>query len=553
MAWVRGHSDRVSLCLALAVAVSAAILIDLGSHLTFITDDWELVLNRRGFGAADLLDPFHEHIVLGPTLVYKLLLATFGMSSALPFRVVAISVFLLSAVLLFVHLRPRVGDWPALLAAILILFLGAAFEDLLWPFQVGYFGSVAAGLGMLIALDRDDPKGDAAACGLLVVSLAFSSLGLAFMAGALVDLAAGHRPRAARAYVALFPLALYGVWWLGWGHAAENHLSFDNLVNTPEYAFNSAAAGITSLLGLATGDGSEPHQPHLIWGKVVLVAALALAVFRVWRGARISRDLAIVLAIALAFWILAALNRTPDRFPTSSRYQYPSAVLLLLIAGEALRGRRIPKAALVAGAVVTGAAAIGGLSLLHDQYSDRWKPYSDELRASLSGVEIARDSVHPPFMVRLVSINVSPRTYLSAVDEYGSPAYSEGDLAVRPEGDRAVADQTLASALGLRLAPEQTGRANVGCQTVRASATGNTAVTLVRGGFTVANGGNDDVEVLLSRFSGDLPVDLGPLSAGSTASLAIPIDRSTRPWRLGLRGAGPIRLCSTAPSQKPGP
>jgi hypothetical protein len=94
--------------------------------------------------------------VVGPALVYKLLQTFFGMSSAMPYYAVSISLFLTSAVLLFAYLRSRVGDWLALLAAVLILFLGAAFEDLLWAFQLGYFASAAAGLGMLLALDRED-------------------------------------------------------------------------------------------------------------------------------------------------------------------------------------------------------------------------------------------------------------------------------------------------------------------------------------------------------------------------------------------------------------
>lgn len=549
---LRGSRDPVIICLAVAVACSATVVLALDSRLTFVSDDWELLLNRRGSGVGEFFDPFNENIVLAPVAIYKLLLATFGMSSALPFYVVAISLFLLSAVLLFVYLRTRVGDWPALLSAILILFLGAAFELLFWPIAISYFGSVAAGLGMLIALDRNDQQGDRVACGLLAVSLAFSQIGLPFAVGALADLALSRRPRAGRAYVALLPLALFALWWLGWGHTAESHLSLDNLANMPEYVFNAAAAGITSLLGLATGDGTEPEQPHLIWGKVLLVAGVALAAFRVSRGARVSRDLAIVLAIALAFWVAVALNTFPGRPPTSSRYQYPSAVFLLLIAGEALRGRRIPGPALVAGALVTGAAVIGGLSLMHNEHSDRWKPYGESLRYSLAAVEIAGESVDPSFVVSFPpSVNVSPQIYFSAVDDYGSPAYSESELAARPEADRAAADSTLASALGLGLAPESSARTTVECQTVQASASGVTGLTLLRGGFTLTNEGNSDAEVLLGRFSDGLSVDLGPLSAGTSTSLTIPVDRSTRPWRLGLAGEGPVELCSTAPAPNP--
>jgi hypothetical protein len=545
VAGVRGEGDLAVVFLAAAAALSGVILIDLLSGLTFITDDWELLLNRRGSSIGDFLDPFHEHVVLAPVLIYRLLLAVFGMDSALPFQVVAISVFILSSVLLFVHLRPRVGAWAALLGAILILFLGAAFEDLLFPFQVGYFGSISAGLGMLIALDRDDRRGDRIACVLLAVSMAFSSLGLCFLAGALVDLTLSRRPRRGRLYVALLPLELWVIWWLGWGHTAESAFSLAKLDGVPEYVFDAAGAGITSLLGLATGDGSEPDQPNLVYGQILLVAGIGLAILRLPGTSGFPRGLAIMLAIALSFWVLTALNKTPERLPTSSRYQFPSAVFLLLIAAELLRGVRIGRTALVAAVAVTVAAAWGGMSLLRDEYDDRWLPSSDSLLASLAGIELARGNVDPAFRVNFISVEVTPRTYFSAIDEHGSPAYDEEDLAARPEIDRATADGAMAAALGLRLEPAAPGAAS-GCRLL-GGPSGAGSLALDPGSFRLLNRGRVDAEVLIGRFSDGFPVGLGGLPpGGSGAALEIPSDRSNRPWRLGLGGGGGVRVCATA-------
>jgi hypothetical protein len=521
------------------------IVIGLVSDLSFIADDWELLVKRHGFSAGTYLDPFHEHIVLGPAVVFKALLAVFGMGSALPFFTVSTAVFLLSAVLLFVYLRPRVGDWLALIAAVLILFLGAAFEDLFWAFQVGFFTSMAAGLGMLIALDRGDEAGDRAACALLVVSLAFSSLGLIFAVGALVDLALSRRPGAGRRYVALLPLGLYALWWLGWGHNAESNLSLHNVEHLPGFVFDSAAAGLTSLFGLASGNANDPH-PHLIWGKILLVLAVALGAARLLRQRRLSRGLAIALALGLAFWILAGLEQTPDRLPTSSRYQYPSAVFLLLIAAETLRGMRIPRLAVMAAAVVSGAAVVGGLSLLYREHREHWKPATDHIRSYLAVVEIAGEGARPGFLVSFPpAVEIPDRTYLAAVRAHGSPAFSESELEARPDAIRVNADRTLAAVLGLALSPASGAGPTARCRTVRATANGHTGLTLRRGALLSDEGG-PGVEVLLGRFSDGLPVDLGALAPGATSALAIPADSSTRPWRLGLRGSGPVRLCPPA-------
>ena len=198
--------------------------------------------------------------MLAPVTIYKLVLATFGMESAFPVQVISTLVFLLSATLLFAYLRRRVGDWPALLGSALILFLGASWLDLLWAFQIAFSGSIAAGLGALLALDRDDRVGDRIACALLVVSISFSSLGVPFVAGALVSVLVGGRPRIGRLYVAFVSLALYAIWWLGWGHTAERTVSLENVLESPKFVFDAASQAMAALLGLATpltGNGAS--------------------------------------------------------------------------------------------------------------------------------------------------------------------------------------------------------------------------------------------------------------------------------------------------------
>jgi hypothetical protein len=533
--------------LAVAAVASFALLIAWDSRLTFIADDWELLVVRHGWGASYFLDSFHGNVVLAPALVYKVMRELFGMGSATPYYVVAVATFVASAGLLYVYVRRRVGDWLALCVAALVLFLGAAFEDLFWAFQIGYFGSVAAGLGMLIALDRGDDRGDGIACVLLAVSLAFSSVGIPFAAGAIADLVLGRRPWRRRAYVALLPVGLYALWWIGWGHSGEQHVSAHNLLTTPKFVFQAAGAGITSLLGLATGDGSEPSQPHLIWGELILVAGLGLGGWQLYRGRRISRGLAVALAVGLGFWIAAGANRDIGRLPTSSRYQFPSGVFLLLVAAEMARGLRVPRIALAAAAAVTGLAIAGGISLMHREYDQRWVPYADTLRSSLAALDIAGPAADPAYPVDFSPTNrATAGAYLAATRKYGSPAFSESELAERPQGERAAVDLRIAQVEGLRLHPPAAGQATAACQTLRATSAGETGLTLLHGGFTLANRTSGDVQVSLARFGDGFPVGLGPVAPAVKTALDIPVDRSRRPWTLGLIGDGPVRLCTTA-------
>jgi hypothetical protein len=543
------------LCLAGVVACSGAILLILQSDLSFVYDDWAFLLHRRCSSVGAFLDPYNDHIVLAPVSIYKLLLATFGMKSALPFHLVSTLVFLLSAVLLFIYLRRRVGDWPALLGTSLILFLGASSGDLLWSFQIAFSGSVAAGLGALLALDRDDRTGDRIACVLLVVSTSFSELGVPFAAGALVSLLVSQRPRADRLYVALVPLALYAIWWLGWGHTAESSLSLDNILTSPGYVFDAVSQVIASLLGLATpltGDGVQPVG--LDWGRILLVIAVGLAVWRLRRLGGVPRALWIPLAIGGAFWFLTAFNENPLRAPTSGRYQYPGGVFVLLIAAELLRGVWVGRRALAGAAVVTGVAVFSGLVFLHQGYRSL-RSASETQRAQLAAVEIARQTVAPGLTLMSGFNPIEAGAYLSAADAFGSPAYTQVELVSSPDSAHTVADKVLVEALPIELAPASrvspgaaAGRGPVGrrCRTVKASPAAGTGSLLRPGEFTLKARAATGAEVLLGRFSDGLPVDLGTLRPGPGGSLTIPADRSTRPWRLGLRGEGPVTVCEAS-------
>lgn len=529
---------------ALAVAAAATVLLTMARQLTFVSDDWVLLIGRKGWSTETLLAPFNEHLVLGPLLVYRLVLAVFGMGSAFPFFVASTLMFLLSCALLFVYLRSRVGDWLALLGAIVVLFLGAAYEDLLWPFQIGYFTSVAAGLGMLIALDRKDEKGDRIAYACLGVSMVFSGVGVAFAAGSVVDLFWSWRTRQRRMQLVLLPIALFAIWWLGWGHTAESHFSLDNVVHAPGWILDAAASGMTSLLGLATALNETPALPHLIWGRIVVIFALGLAAVQLGRGRRPSRELAVVVVIGLAFWVLAALNSTWARPPLASRYQYPSAVFILLIAAEAGRGIRPRTSMLV---LATGMAAISvfsGVSLLSRAYSGEWRGTAQYTRAGLSGLELAGSPAASDYRYTFGSVNTAASDYLSTVAAYGSPALPRAELLASSEIHREAADQALVQALGLHLRREYPRASARNCDRLR-NGTNIRPINVRHGQLTLSNNGKAPAELRVGRVADEARVYVGQIPPDARASLRLPQGSLYRPWHLDLATGGPITICRT--------
>jgi hypothetical protein len=535
------------LCLIAAVVCSGAILLVLAGDVIFLRDEWAVVLDRRGFSAGVFLDPHVGHLALSVIAFYKLFLAVFGMTSPLPFHVGATVVYLLAGALLFVYARRRVGDWLALMAATVILFFGAASVDLLSPFQIFFSGGIAAGLGAFLALDREDSVGNVVACILLAVSMSFSEVGIAFAAGALVDVALGRRPRAGRLYVPLVPLALYGLWFLGWGHTGESYLTLHNVGTTPAYVLNAVSAAIGSLVGLASASDALPTPTGQEWGTPLLIVAVALALWRVRRVGGIHRGVWVALAIGGTFWVLAGLNYFPGRAPGNGRYIYPSTVFVLLIAIELFRGVRLSARAMLAAAAVTAIAVAGNLVFLNDGYKYYFKPANEQQRGAVSALEIA-GPLNPSFVLNasvspVTFFDIDTASYLSAVRAWGSPGYTPSELATSPASSRLEADKVLGAILGLRLAPGGAGRGP--CRTARASPGGATGILLASGRTTLKSLAGGRTVIALGRFSDELPVDAGTLGAGSATSLTIPADGASRPWRLGLEGGGRVAVCGS--------
>ena len=533
--------DPVVLLLGAGAAASAAVLLALGSKLTFLLDDWEFLLYRPGFTAHSILDPHGEHISIAPILIYKALLATVGMDSSLPYLAVDVALVVATAFLLFVYLRRRVDPWLALLAAAVILTLGPAYDDLLWDFQMGFTGSLACGLGAILMLERGDGRGDALACGLLTVGVTFSSLGLPFIVAAAVDVALrGDRLR--RLYVVAVPAFLYAVWWAGWGHTADTAFSLHNVATTPEFIFDAAAGVFASLFGLVqTSAGVAAAQ--FDWGKPLLVAAVGIGAWRLHRIGRVPRDLWIALALAATFWILAGFNVKPGRGPTESRYLLPGAVFVLMIAGELLRGVRVPRVGVVIAYVAGVAVVASNLSVLHDAYL-AYRNTSDLIKADLGSLEIARDRI--VFPVRLdeniadtAYVGVTSSAFLPAADRYGSPADDPAQIAAAPEPARVAADKVLGRALFIGLTPPRAPLRN--CRRVPAP---GEILRLPPGGLGIRSSRLAGAQLSLRRFAtGSFPVILPPLAPGQARVLRIPTDRATEPWELALRSNGPTAVC----------
>lgn len=190
------------------LAVAGIGLMYAGRHLTFFYDEWAFILTRRGGSVNTYLDPHNGHLVLFPVIVYKLLFGLVGLRHYWPYRLIEVALHLLCCWFVYVLARRRLGPALALAPLALILFMGTAWQVLLWPFQIGYIASVAGGLGALILLDGGQRR-DGAVAALLTWAVISSGVGLAVVVASAVWLLV-HRDPWRRFWVIAAPLVILG-------------------------------------------------------------------------------------------------------------------------------------------------------------------------------------------------------------------------------------------------------------------------------------------------------------------------------------------------------
>jgi len=559
---------RPEVAFAFAALIAAALLLALSGNFAFFNgDEWNMAINRRGHDLDAFLAANNAHIVLVPVVVYKLLQHTFGMGSNIPYHVVAVALQVLVSVLLLLYARRRCQPWVAVLIAVVPLLLGAAWEDLLWAFQMCFATSIAAGLAALLALDRGSTRADVVASLLLVVSCASSDLGLAFATGAAVDVLL--RPgRWRRLWIAVVPVVLWGLWYLswGWGRDDATAISVENVLHAPAFVAGSLSAVLASIFGLVPG-GTPPVGP-MTWGPALAVAFVLAAWWRVSRGDGMSPRLWALVAIPLVFWSLAAMNAGPARTPEASRYLFPGAVMVLLLSAELLRGVTVPLRIGAIMAVIVCFSIWSNVGALRDG-ADFMREQSDFARAATAALEISRDRV-PLEMTLDASTGtpylgtVSAGAYFSAVDAFGSPAYDEPRLEQASDAARGGADVVLARAYGLSVDAASTLRARgqrpVVLGSTAASATGHGScvrvvprpgvpidIQLPVGGAGLRFVTGDPTDLRLRRFADTPTVGLDSARTGSPVVLRVPSDRSRKPWVLRATAANPFRVCGLGP------
>jgi hypothetical protein len=556
----RPLTPKAAVCmLAIISVIAAAVILREFRGITFFYDEWDFVQNRRGWGASVFLEPHNEHLHLIPTIVFKALFVVFGLGSYWPYAIVLVLTHIACAWVLFALIRRWSNAEFALIAATILLFLGAAWEVLLWPFEIGVTISLASGLASLLAIDHGTRRGDGIGCALLVVSVASASLGIPFLVGALAILVLSRRSPFGRLYIVMVPALLYGLWYLAYG---EPTAKAENIREVPGFVADAAAGAASAIVGLPLDFGRA-----LV---VVLAITVIIALAQRWPGAA---RLVMVSSIALIMWSLLALSRFGIAPPDTSRYLYGGAALLLVVGGV-LIGRRWSTAPglRLAIIVLVVASLAPGLSNL-SRGAASWRDGGAQVRAALGALELVPGRVPPTFQPAPIwGPQIDARKYLRAVEELGSPAATPEEIPAYPAAARAAADTVLNAARAMSIAPTTTSgigglpprvesatRATIGpgiraaCR-IATPSPGATAIVILpipAAGLVVEAQEKPDrlahVDIRAQRFA-----DLGPGDPIATARpggkpllVRVQAGGNSPPWRAQLSSLGPITFCGT--------
>jgi hypothetical protein len=238
------------------------------------------------------------------------------------------------------------------------------------------------------------------------------------------------------------------------------------------------AAGLAAISGLFGGSGLEgggqleqvqferfdPTAGFLLLGLLIVAA-----VWRVRSGSALAREVWVPLALALTFWALVGMVVGSRRTPWEGRYLYPSAVFLLLILLELVRGIRPHPRLIWLGAGALLVSLIPNLVNLNDQ-ARQIRHFASIERSQLGALELLRDEVPAAsipglrfeggvlIVDRQGPTGAAAYLYFAAVDRYGSPADSPAEIAAADESRRGVFDGVLLAGNDLALSELPPGR-----------------------------------------------------------------------------------------------
>lgn len=339
------------LLFAAAVVLAVPFLLYVHRDIGPFQDEWEFILDHHGISADSLLSHLNGQVMATIAVILTVVEELFSPASTWPLAVISVAAQVLVACMVWTYTRGKANDWYALAAGVLVLFLGAGWEIVVWSFNIGWKLGVAAGIGALVLFERRDDRLATVLAALLLVFGIFSSGSAAPFIAALAVYALWPETRR-RALATIAPaVILFGLWKLTYGAEFAGRRTF---LTVPETVYEVASHGFGGLFGAG---------PEL--GAAIAVAAVIGLLIVFSRAQSIERSATVALCLPLAFWMILGLERSDYGF-FHSRYMYSSIILILLAGAHFVQYVRVTAPVKLAAAVLFAFAFVGQLQEMQD-------------------------------------------------------------------------------------------------------------------------------------------------------------------------------------------
>jgi hypothetical protein len=530
--------------LALLCAAGGLLVVVLQSRLTFFNDDWYFLLQRPGLeshgGLDTVLAPHNGNIVVLLAVMYRALVAVFGLGSHLPFGLVSGLTVAALGLLVFVLVDERLGPVVGLAAAAVIVFMGPAWEALLFFASISHLGALTLGVGALLVLESDTRARNATACVLLVAAILLFTLAIPFIVGSAIVILLRRRP--AQLWIPAVPTVLFGLWWALFGRKQSSGVSAGHIEHLPGYLFDAVSSGLASATGLV--HASLPAAVSS--GHALTVVAGLWLLWWLLRGGRPTPSSLVFAGAALTFWLLTGASAIPGRAATAARYQLTSATLLILLAAELLRGVRIGRVGLALLSALTVLVVASNLVVMRHGY-DFMRIESQIAEVDLGALRLAGTAAPPGLWLTAAVAHdpylsgVTAGRYFAETKAHGSPPfYSAEQIASSAPSQRQAADGVLVTAYGVAAPAARAGQTGNRCVRLAAGVVqAGSPVTLSLGGALLKNLSDVPLVIGVSHFAPSRqPTYIGYLAPRAVTRVVIPADAANIHWRLSLTTAG---------------
>ena len=403
---------------AVTSVVAFATLLWLGRGLTFFADEWA-VMAERPISLDSFLQPFNEHWLGVTTVIYRLMLDAFGLSTYMPYLALLALLHVIVVVEVYLLARRAAGPWIGAVIALVAAFFGSGFENLFWAMQIGFVGAVALGFGAMILLDGRPGRGRViGATALLTLGMMTSGFGIFMLV--LVGLDLLLDPVRRRLVLALaIPAGVYLGWYVLFGRngvaTTRDPFTVDAFLSVPAFVLD----GVGTAFGSALGVGP-------LLGRIAAIALAVAIVVRLVRREPVSgRAIAFFGAIVFEYALLGLLRaQLFDSAAEYSRYAYLSGMLALLALANLAGPIALPDPGRRRLATVVGFATVATLALVWNVWllRDGRDLFADRADHTRAAVILANSDLGPgtdPDRAKLLDRTVT--RLREVLMEFGSP------------------------------------------------------------------------------------------------------------------------------------